>query len=222
MLQSSPQGIPGPRKWLETAGPCNEFLLALGQSKSNQPCSDSQNRWIPSVCSPLLHTPRANTGLGRSSRDTHIYLKGHKSQNYSYNKLHTFPPTLFSSRAKELSPLKIHTRNLTCSSDLANWARECWVEELSSAYCLGSVADPFCPRYISSHSLVSSLCGPHNQTATQSRAQQAATLSSLFKEQGQLLAVNRFSSVETGSCLSFKFQQQTQDCQHVLYSCCSA
>lgn len=146
MLQSSPQGIPGPRKWLETAGPCNEFLLALGQSKSNQPSSDSQNRWIPSVCSPLLHTPRANTGLGRSSRDTHIYLKGHKSQNYSYNKLHTFSPTLFSSRAKELSPLKIHTRNLTCSSDLANWAQECWVEELSSAYCLGSVADPFCPR----------------------------------------------------------------------------
>lgn len=71
-------------KWLETAGPCNEFLLALGQSKSNQPCSDSWNRWMPSVCSPLLHTPRASTGLGRSSRDMHIYLKGHKSQNYSF------------------------------------------------------------------------------------------------------------------------------------------
>jgi len=72
MLQSSPQGIPGPRKWLETAGPCNEFLLALGQSKSNQPSSDSQNRWIPSVLPFSIHLGQTQGLAG--ALGTHTYI----------------------------------------------------------------------------------------------------------------------------------------------------
>lgn len=72
----------------------------------------------------------------------HVNLEGHKSQNYSFIINCILFSTLFSSRSKDLLPLKTHMKNLACSNDLVKWALECWVEESSSAYCLGLLRIP--------------------------------------------------------------------------------
>lgn len=92
---------------------------------------------------------------------------------------------------------------------------------MRSAYCLGSVADSFCPRSLLIHwsLLCVTLTTKQRHGAGHSRPPRRHPR--LTNRVSTLLWTD-FPPVETGSCLSFKFQQPTRDCQHVLHSCCSA
>lgn len=139
-------------------------------------------------------------------------------QDFFHHKLHIFS-TLFSGRVKDLSPLKTHMTNLPAP---ATWLIGPQNVGETVKFCLRLRVrrQLLCTLDKSLLHLWSLLYVALTTKQQQSRAQQAATPCALCKEQGQLLAVSRFSSVEAGSCLSFKFQQQTQGRQHVPHSCC--